>query len=60
LLHEISHVAGSAHQHDQQFRDRLIQLSRSHISVQYAAMLHALYAGVGLSVGPWTSSIRQR
>jgi hypothetical protein len=60
LLHEISHVAGSAHQHDQQFRDRFIQLARSHISVQYAAMLHALYAGVGLSIAPWTSSIRQR
>lgn len=60
LLHEISHVAASAHQHDQHFRDQLIRLTRSHISVQYAAMLHALYDGVGLPVAPFTSSIRQR
>ena len=60
LLHEISHVAANAHQHDQSFRNQLIRLSRSHISVQYAAMLHSLYAGVGLSVAPFASSIRQR
>ncbi len=60
LLHEISHVAASAHQHDQLFRDHLIRLTRSHISVQYAAMLHSLYVGVGLPVAPFTSSIRQR
>ena len=60
LLHEISHVAATAHEHNQHFRDHFIRLSRSHISVQYAAMLHALYVGVGLSVSPFTSSIRQR
>jgi hypothetical protein len=59
LLHEVAHVASGAPLHNQVFRDEFVHLSRTHISVQYAAFLHALYTRVGLSVSPWSVAVRK-
>ena len=60
LLHEVAHLMSDGHSHGALFRDEMIRLSRAHISVEYAAMLHGLYSECGLSVSPWTASTRRR
>ena len=59
-LHEVAHVIVGADSHGVLFRDELVRLARAHISVDYAALLHGVYQGVGLEMSPWPASAAQR
>ena len=59
-LHEVAHVIVGADSHGVLFRDELVRLARAHISVEYAALLHGVYQGVGLEMSPWPASASQR
>lgn len=60
VLHELAHLAVGADSHGVLWRDEFTRLTRAHISVSYAGLLHSLYAGVGLEVSPWQSSAARR
>ena len=60
ILHEIAHVVVGFDSHGILFRDELVRLSRFHISVEYAAMLHNVYLGMGLPMSPWPASASRR
>ncbi|MEI6198427.1 MAG: hypothetical protein WCP83_00620 [Actinomycetota bacterium] len=60
VLHEVAHVIVGADSHGVLFRDELVRLARAHISVDYAALLHGVYQGVGLEMSPWPASASQR
>ena len=60
LLHEIAHVIVGIDSHGILFRDELVRLCRFHISIDYAAMLHNVYAGLGLPMSPWPASASRR
>ena len=60
ILHEIAHVSIGVESHDIMFRDELIRLTRAHISVEYAALLHGVFTGVGLAMSPWPASTARR
>jgi hypothetical protein len=59
-LHEVAHVIVGADSHGVLFRDELVRLTRAHISVDYAALLHGVYEGAGLEMSPWPASAAQR
>ena len=59
-LHEVAHIIVGADSHGVLFRDELIRLARAHISVDYAALLHGVYQGVGLEMSPWPASASRR
>ena len=59
-LHEVAHVIVGADSHGVLFRDELVRLTRAHISVDYAALLHGVYQGVGLEMSPWPASASRR
>lgn len=59
-LHEVAHVIVGADSHGVLFRDELVRLARAHISVEYAALLHGVYEGVGLEMSPWPASASRR
>jgi hypothetical protein len=60
LLHELAHAVVGAESHGVLFRDELARLARAHISVSYAALLHSVYAGVGLEMSPWPATSSRR
>lgn len=60
LIHEVAHLMSDGHSHGILFRDEMVRLSRAHISIDYAAMLHALYGGCQLPVSPWEASAGRR
>lgn len=60
VLHELAHLAVGADSHGILWRDEFTRMTRAHISVSYAGLLHSLYAGVGLEVSPWPSSAARR
>ena len=60
VLHEIAHVSIGVESHEIMFRDELIRLTRAHISVEYAALLHGVFTGVGLAMSPWPASTARR
>jgi hypothetical protein len=60
LLHELAHAVVGAESHGVLFRDELARLSRKHISVSYAALLHSVYCGVGLEMSPWPATGARR
>lgn len=60
VLHEIAHVIVGIDSHGVLFRDELVRLCRFHISVDYAAMLHNVYNGIGLPMSPWPASASRR
>ncbi len=60
ILHEIAHVVVGVDSHGILFRDELVRLSRFHISVEYAALLHNVYLGMGLHMSPWPASASRR
>jgi len=60
VLHEVAHIVVSVDSHGVLFRDELVRLCRAHISVEYAAMLHSVYSGLGLTMSPWPASAAQR
>lgn len=59
-LHEVAHVTVGADSHGVLFRDELVRLARAHFSVDYAALLHGVYEGVGLEMSPWPASASRR
>lgn len=59
VIHELAHVSARADDHGESFRDELIRLTRRHVSVEHAALLHSLFGACGLSVGPWPASARR-
>ena len=60
VLHELAHLSVGIEGHGVLFRDEYVRLCRAHISVDYAAMLHALFTGVGLEMSPWPASAARR
>jgi hypothetical protein len=60
ILHEIAHVSIGVESHEIMFRDELIRLARAHISVEYAALLHGVFTGVGLAMSPWPASTARK
>lgn len=57
VLHEIAHLLSHGDLHDAHFRDHLVGLARVHCGVQHAALLHSLFAGVGLEGSRWDSHV---
>ncbi len=60
LLHELAHAVVGAESHGVLFRDELARLTRTHISISYAALLHSVYSGVGLEMSPWPATASRR
>ena len=60
LLHEIAHTSVRTHDHGVLFRDELVRLTRVHLSVEYAALLHSLFVGLGFDAAPWPASAHRR
>lgn len=60
LLHEIAHTSVRTHDHGVLFRDELVRLTRAHLSVEYAALLHSLFVGLGFDAAPWPASAHRR
>lgn len=54
VVHEIAHLVSHDDLHDARFRDLLVRLARPHAGIQYAALLHSLFTGVGLAVPQWS------
>lgn len=59
VLHELAHLSTKAEGHGVLFRTELIRLTRAHLSIDYAALLHSLFVGCGLESNPWGASTRQ-
>ena len=53
LVHETAHLVSAAGNHGREFRDELVRLTRTHVSVEHGAMLHSLFRAVGLDVADW-------
>ncbi|MGA1361570.1 MAG: hypothetical protein ACO36A_01470 [Ilumatobacteraceae bacterium] len=53
VAHEIAHLTPGSSGHDGVFRAQLVGLARRHIGIEYAALLHSLFRGVGLDVPQW-------
>lgn len=60
VLHELAHLAVGVDSHGVLWRDEFTRLTRAHISVSYAALLHSLYLGSGLEMSPWPASAARR
>ena len=59
VLHELAHFAVGIDSHGVLFRDELVRLVRAHVSLEHAALLHALFRHVGLEMSPWDASARR-
>lgn len=59
VLHELAHLSARADNHGVLFRDELVRLTRAHLSVEYASLLHTLFVGCQLEVAPWGASARR-
>lgn len=59
VLHELAHLSVRADNHGVLFRDELVRLTRAHLSVEYASLLHSLYVGCNLEAAPWPASARR-
>lgn len=60
LLHEVAHLSCGVDSHGVLFRDEFVRLTRAHVSVSYAALLHTLFTAVGLEMSPWHASSSRR
>ena len=60
LLHDVAHTSVRIPHHGVLFRDELVRLTRAHLSVEYAALLHSLFVGLGLEAAPWGASAHRR
>ena len=59
ILHELAHLSVGINSHGVLFRDELVRLSRAHISVEHASLLHTLFCHVALEMSPWQASARR-
>lgn len=59
VLHELAHLSVKANGHGVLFRNELVRLTRAHLSVDYAALLHSLFIGCSLEAAPWAASARR-
>jgi hypothetical protein len=53
VVHEIAHLSSHTDAHDAHFRSHMVRLARVHSGVEYAALLHSLFHGVGFTDPPW-------
>lgn len=60
LIHELAHGSVRIPGHGVLFRDELVRLTRAHLSVEYAALLHSLFVGLGVEAAPWGASAHRR
>lgn len=60
VLHELAHLSSGSGSHGVLWRDEFTRLTRAHVSVSYAALLHSLYIGTGLGMSPWPASASRR
>lgn len=59
IMHELAHFSVGIDSHGVLFRDELIRLLRSNVSLEHAALLHSLFTHVGLEMSPWSASSRR-
>jgi len=59
VLHELAHLQATSAAHGHVFRQEMCSLVRAHWGVEQASLLHSLYKGVGLDVGPWQATARR-
>lgn len=59
IVHELAHFSVGIDSHGVLFRDELIRLLRSNVSLEHAALLHSLFTHVGLEMSPWPASGRR-
>lgn len=55
VVHELAHVVSGSGNHDLDFRVTLVRIARRWAGIQYASLLHHLFAGVGLPMDPWST-----
>lgn len=60
LIHEVAHASVRIPSHGVLFRDELVRLTRAHLSVDYAALLHSLFVGLSLEAAPWGASAHRK
>jgi len=53
IVHELAHLVSAADNHGREFRDELVRLSRTHVSVAHGSLLHTLFSAVDLDVSDW-------
>ncbi len=59
VLHELAHLSVKSEGHGVLFRNELVRLTRAHLSIEYAALLHSLFTGCNLEAAPWGASARR-
>lgn len=59
LVHELAHFTTTSTSHGSDFLHEMVSMTRTHVSLDHASLLHTLYTGAGLAVPPWPA-IRQR
>lgn len=60
IVHELAHLSSGSDSHGVLWRDEITRLTRAHVSVAHAALLHALFVGTGLEMSPWGASASRR
>lgn len=53
VVHEIAHLTAGSPGHGSTFREEVVALARRHVGIEYAALLHSLFRGVGLDMPQW-------
>lgn len=60
LVHELAHLTCGVGSHRALFLDELVRLTRAHVSVEHASLMHALFGACGMAVAPWGASASRR
>lgn len=60
VIHEVAHLTSGSGDHGRRFRSELVRLSRAHLSVEHAALLHRLFVEVDLPVDAWPTDAGHR
>ena len=59
VVHEMAHFTSTSPAHGPDFLHEMVGMTRAHVSLDHASLLHTLYTGAGLAVPPW-QAIRRR
>lgn len=58
VVHEMAHFTSTSRGHGADFLHEMVRLTRVHVGVEHAALLHHLYLAAGLAVPPWEATGR--
>lgn len=59
VVHEMAHFTSTSPAHGPDFLHEMVSMTRAHVSLDHASLLHTLYTGAGLALPPWPA-IRRR